>query len=606
MTWDQLHDEDVLFEFTGSRPDELGAGRFYRGTVDGFADFGVFVTIGESVTGLLHRSNIDGRLENLDWDEGDEVIVQVEGVRENGNVDLSWSIRQSPEEFRGSGVHDPTGEAEAPEETPTEVTSETPAEDTPDTPAEESAPEVSERSFRTVDVTDLEDSVGDRVRLLGRITDIHQTNGPTLFTLRDDTGDIECAAFEAAGVRAFPEIEIGDIVSLVGRAERHRGNLQVETESIDALADEERREVAERIDAAETERAEPDDASLVLDDETLRDHADACVETATALRRATFDGRSIVIRHPTSVDGVVAGAGLEHALRTLTERTHDDQEVSSWFVTRRPMDDSWYDLGDAMYDVTDGASRNDLVVVVGAGDSPQDEAALEFLAVYDLEYAVVDTHGTDVDHVAALATNVAGMVDETVREDLVHLPAIGVGAEAPESYRTLAGEHDYDESAIAERHEALALVAYYQRYDDKRELVADLLFDGEEAGDLASHVSGQFRQRLDTAIATAIENGTVRNGVFALDADALTHRFTFPPRALLADTLAREVDAETVLVLDEDEAYIAGKAVDLDALATEVADAVRHAAVTASRDRITFLAGKREAVLDALVDALAS
>jgi RecJ-like exonuclease len=102
-----LHQEDVVFVFDGTQADQLTVDRYYRGTVDGYAEFGVFVDIGDSVTGLLHRSELDQRLESLDWDPGDTVFVQVQQIRDNGNVDLSWSIRQSEAEFRGTLVDDP-------------------------------------------------------------------------------------------------------------------------------------------------------------------------------------------------------------------------------------------------------------------------------------------------------------------------------------------------------------------------------------------------------------------------------------------------------------------------------------------------------------------
>ena len=109
MDW-ITHEEDVWFDFRGSRPEQLTPGRFYRGSVDGFADFGVFVDLCPQVTGLLHRSELDRRLESLDWEPGDTVFVQVTNVRDNGNVDLAWSIRQSEREFRGAKIHDPDGE----------------------------------------------------------------------------------------------------------------------------------------------------------------------------------------------------------------------------------------------------------------------------------------------------------------------------------------------------------------------------------------------------------------------------------------------------------------------------------------------------------------
>src|SRR6056297_2970948 len=108
-----LHEEDALFEFRGSRPDQLTAGRFYRGSVDGFAEFGVFVDIGDSVTGLLHRSEVPGRVESLDWESGDDVYVQVTDVHDNGNVDLGWSIRETERDFRGHLVDDPSAESNA-------------------------------------------------------------------------------------------------------------------------------------------------------------------------------------------------------------------------------------------------------------------------------------------------------------------------------------------------------------------------------------------------------------------------------------------------------------------------------------------------------------
>src|SRR6056297_2380035 len=106
----EVHEEDVCFVFRGDDPSQLTPNRYYRGTVDGYADFGVFVDIGPRVTGLLHRSELDSRLESLDWERGETVFVQVLDVRDNGNVDLGWSIRESEDEFRGTIVDDPDGE----------------------------------------------------------------------------------------------------------------------------------------------------------------------------------------------------------------------------------------------------------------------------------------------------------------------------------------------------------------------------------------------------------------------------------------------------------------------------------------------------------------
>ncbi len=625
MTWDHLHDEDVLFEFHGDAADELKPGHFYRGTVDGFADFGVFITIGDSVTGLLHRSNVDGRLENLDWEPDDDVIVQVEGVRENGNVDLAWSIRQSDEEFRGIGIHDPDSN-DQPDERPAEP--EPSAEPSPSSNEPEDAEDaeavtassaeaavVAEPAPRPVDIEEVDASLDDPVRLEGRIEAVRQTSGPTIFRLEDTTGQIECAAFEAAGVRAYPDVEVGDVVAIEGRPEDHRGAVQVETETMESLPEGDRERIETSLEEAEREQARPEDTNLVVSTTQFEDAHAEIVEIATELRRAVFGRRGVVIRHPATVDGVVGAAAIERAVRRLASRTFADGEATGWFVERRPMEDPTYELGDAMYDITDGEDRHDVIAVVGAGGTEQDAAALDFLDVYETDAIVVDRSALDLGDgdslITPLATNVAGMIDAAGRGELGHLPAIAAGYAIPESFRRLAEEHGYTDETIRERHEALSLISYYQRYDDKRELIADLLFDGEDAGELAAHVSEQFRQRLGTAVETAEENATRETRdervILSLDAASLTHRYSFPPRNVLAEALRRETDVDAVVVLDEDAAFLSsGDAIDLEAIAATVDEHTDQAAVAAGRDRITFLAGRREAVHDALVDALAS
>jgi len=39
------HQEDVVFDFRGDSPKQLVPNRFYRGVVDGYAEFGVFIDL---------------------------------------------------------------------------------------------------------------------------------------------------------------------------------------------------------------------------------------------------------------------------------------------------------------------------------------------------------------------------------------------------------------------------------------------------------------------------------------------------------------------------------------------------------------------------------
>ncbi len=718
------HEEDVVFDFRGNSPNELTPGRFYRGTVDGFAEFGVFVDVGDAVTGLLHRSEIPGRVESLDWDAGDEVFVQVTDVHDNGNVDLGWSIRESMRDFRGELVDDPdndsdavlpenvddgsedegesaepeTDEADEPADTTEDAdatdqaadaetadggqhvedassrsgdasfefaggdtddeddderadaveasgSDDEAAEDTDQT--EEAAPsetdvtedddEEESEGRPTVKVGDLEDYVDDAVTVEAEIASARQTSGPTVFELADETGVVDAAAFKEAGVRAYPGIEAGSVVSLDGTVERRRGELQVETEDVTELDDEHAAAVRERMDDALDEQAAPETTDLFADDDAVSAVHDDLVDAATAIRRAVIDARPVIVRHPTTVEGYVAGTAIERALLPLIRDEHAREDAEYHYVDRRPLDDAFYTIDDATGDVTsmlEAAERHDekhpLFVLVGAGSTTESTDALDLLDIYDADTVVVDggyaddAAGMDVlvsptaageqpVNTGALGAQLAAVVNSDVREDLQHLPAVAYWEDLPEAYADLATDAGFDRDELEALRDAIALEAFYQSYEDKRELISDLLW-GDADDELVDHVATQFRDRLDTELSTAEPHLSVRgeNGVAfeTLDVDAYTHQYDFPPVDLLLDALHRRDDrADVLLGVDEDELRVrSDDAIDVHAVADDVASEVPDAGVTArgARDgRIEFLAGERDAVLDAVVDALA-
>jgi RecJ-like exonuclease len=696
MDW-ITHEEDVWFDFRGSEPDQLTTGRFYRGTVDGFADFGVFVDLAPGVTGLLHRSELDRRLESLDWDPGDTVFVQVKNVRDNGNVDLAWSIRQSEAEFRGARIDDPDGDPEgepiengaadddggpvrrrvggesdgraADEPTePTEPTDEHGGDDgsaadatdgrTGDEADREASPSPSPSGERErVPVGELSDRVGDDVRIEVEVAEIRQTGGPTIFTVRDGTGEVEVAAFVEAGVRAYPEVDVGDAVRIDGEVERRRGELQVETEALAVLADEAATAVTDRLTAALDDRAEPATTEPLTSDGPAAAATEAVGEAARAIRRAVFDERPIVVRHAATADGYVAGAAIERATLPLVRDEHDAADAEYHYFDRRPLEEPVYGMEAATNDVTRMLSDRErfdeqlpLVVLAGVGNTEESLDGLSLLGIYEAERLVLDATPAD-DAVAetvetlvdpsragadpaalttgALAADVAVAVDDGVRDDLAHLPATSYWTDPPAAYVDLAAEAGYDEADCRRRREAVALEAYYQSYEDKRELVRDLLFDdapapatrrGEaadrEAGDLVEHVSEQFREKVTTEVETAEVNMERRDaggiGIAVLDADAYAHRFDFPPTPLLVDELHRRNRGENgvfvTVGLGTDELYVRSTAdVDVRAAAERAADRAPDAGITAAgvrEGRIEFLSGEREAVVESVIRAV--
>ena len=706
----EVHEEDVVFEFEGNQPSQLTSGRFYVGSVDGYADFGVFINIG-NVTGLLHRSKLDRRLESLQWEVGDDACVQVNNVRDNGDIDLDWSIRETPDDFRGHLLQTPEGDSFIEEkaeddgddgddgdddeddedergetetdngiETEPEVEVEHDTDDTDDTDDTETTPDAPEPTpgepgttggadeqsggnpgdaelseiaadspgeddstddaegddidagHERVTVGSLEDRVGDTVRLEGTIASARQTSGPTVFELEDETGIVDCAAFVEAGVRAYPDIEAGDIVRLDGEARVRRDEIQVETDSIEALPEEAGDAVEARMDEALDDRASPDSVDPIADDPEIDAIVDDIETVATEIRRAVIESRPIVVRHDATTDGYVAGAAIERAVLPLVEAEHGTADSVYHYFDRRPLEDGVYDMNDATKDATRMLGDRDrhgekipLFVFAAAGSTAASADALDLLDIYGAPQAVIDGRAADdavVDRIDSLVTaetrtvstvaaTLAAAINGDVREDLLHLPAVSYWADAPEMYVDLAADAGIDAESTKQLRGAVALEAFYQSYEDKRELIIDLLF--EKRTGLAAQVSEQFVTKLDDELDTVVPNLDERTvdgvSVAVLDTDAYAHRYDFPPTRLLLDELGRRLDSAAVVGVGTDELHVrADGDFDLDSVVAELDETVPDAGVSNPRTRqptIEFLAGEREAVIEAVVDAVA-
>jgi RecJ-like exonuclease len=599
----------------------------------------------------------------MDLEAGDTVFVQVQNVRDNGNVDLGWSIRQDDSQFRGTLIDDPDADTELlaeGDESDSEDDETGPVKRTvagSDGSSGSDSPSRSEQSSREdrdgdgdeeqtvsrepeeVTIDALEEHVGKRVRIEGEVVTVRQTSGPTVFELQDETGSIECAAFEEAGVRAYPEVDERDVVRIEGEVERRRGESQVETEALVVLEDEEREAVTERMHDAMVQRARPDEVDLLADDAALDGLSEAFRDAAMAIRRAVIEGRPIVVRHAATADGYVASAAIERATLPLIREEQQGVDAEYHFFDRRPLEGSVYDMDDATNDVTTMLSNRDrhdeklpLFVFVAAGGTAESLAGFDLLDVYGVGRVVVDDGDIDpevretVDVLVSPesgkttatvpGSNVALHVNTDVREDLAHLPAVSFWEDTPEQYTDLAAEAGYDEDDVRSLREAVGLEAFYQSYEDKRELIIDLLF-ADEADDpvgLAAHISEQYRTRMDTEIETAESNLERREldgeTVLVLDTDAYTHEYEFPPLALLLDELYRRNREEGVALvgIDEDEAYVRS---DRDLGVREIVESAREAAPKAALDarsaregRVEFLSGERDAAREALLEAL--
>ncbi|MFB6156473.1 MAG: DHH family phosphoesterase, partial [Haloferacaceae archaeon] len=515
---------------------EVGAR--YHAVVNGVVEYGVFVDVSEEVSGLVHESNLDG-----EYDVGDELVVELEEVRENGDVAFDVA---TPDDYRTVGVrHDP-------DLTP---------------------------------VADLE--TGDEVTLAGDVVQIKQTGGPTVFRVRDETGIVPCAAFEEAGVRARPDVELDDVVRVSGRVEDRDGDLQVEVESLTRLDGDRADAVRERLDVALAERAEPNDVDPLVEWEALEKLRPELERVARLLRRTVLDGRPIRLRHHADGDGMCASLPVQLALERFIDDVNEDGDAARHLFKRLPSKAPFYEMEDVTRDLNfalEGRARHGqklpLLLMLDNGSTEEDVPAYRNLAHYDVPIVVVDHHHPDPDAVDPLldahvnpylhgedyrittgmmCVELARMIAPDVTEDLRHVPAVaGLSdrseAEAMDDYVALAAEEGYDRDDLLDVGEALDYAAHWLRYSEGKRLVSDVLNVGCDDEDrhrelvdfLSTRAERDVEKQLD-AVEPHVEHERLSSEahLYRVDLDEYAHRFTYPAPGKTTGKLHDRKVAET-------------------------------------------------------------
>jgi len=605
--------------------EDVTEGSVYEGNVNAEVDYGVFVSLNPSVSGLIHESNLASNLQ-----VGEEVKVRVDEIRHDGNLSLMPVHMHDYDEVY---VKKEKGEVEAETD---EDEKETGRERTP--------------------IEELEDIIGEEVLLEAEVVNIRQTTGPTVFTVADETGKIECAAFVGAGERAYPDVEEGDAVALEGESETRDGSVQVEASEIEILEAEKAKEVSRRFEEALKERAEPADIEPLVDSEILYDLYPRLRSIAKGIRGAVLRDRPIVVRHHADADGMASGVAVERAVVSFIQEVTDDPEAKYHLFKRMPsrapfyeMEDVTRDLNHALKDTERHGHPLPVVLMLDNGSTGEDADAYRTLEAYDVPVYVVDHHSPDdevedllEEHAnpylaggdysitsGMLCVELARLVSPSTEEELLHVPAVagkGDYSEAPEmdAYVELAGEAGYGEEHVEVISEALDYESYQLKYDDGRHLINHIL-DVEENnahGKLVPHLAElaeeAFGKQVDAALPN-VEEITLSSGatLCTLDVENHTHKFTFPGPG---KTTGRIHDLKTdeheggVVTVGHGPDFCVIRAEGVDIHIPEIVDELREELPSAGVDggghrvvgSIKFVQGMREAVLDALYTKIAS
>jgi len=518
-----MQDDDILVIRLGATCDlaDVEEQKIYAGKVQGFANFGMFVQLNDRIKGLVHKSNM-----KTEHKEKDPVLVKVRQIRPNGNIDLEEVQVQV---YQVQNV---------------------------------------EKRSTTVRISDLSTRLGKTVAIEGEVAQIKQTSGPTIFTIVDESGTQNVAAFVEAGVRAFPEVELSNIVKVIGEVMKRNNQLQIEADAITALTSDDETTVRARIDKALDARAEPEDIPLLVESDVMERLRPEMKKIAKIVRRAVFTAQPIILRHHADADGICSAVAIEQAIVALIRESGGDFDADYYLFKRAPSKAPFYEIEDITRDLDfslkDHArfgQKMPLVLLTDNGSTEEDEPSYKIASVYDIPFIVIDHHHPDatidkylIAHVnpyhvggdfgitaGMLGTEVARLINPKVDPLIRHLPAVaGVGdrSEAPERARYLALVRDkYSEDTCKDIALALDYEQFWLRFNDGREIVKDVL---NISGNTIRHsklvallvqganamIEDQMSACMPHVVRRELPNGA---RLFLIDVEIHAHKFTFPP-----------------------------------------------------------------------------
>jgi len=588
---------------------DISSGEHYHAVVNGVVDYGVFVDISDNVSGLIHESNLD-----RSYDVGDRLVVTLDVAKDNG--DLAFDLPAFDDYRTELRDHEP-------------------------------------------DLTPIDElETGETVTIEGQLVQIKQTGGPTIFEVTDGTGIVSGAAFEEAGVRAYPDAAVDDVVRINGTVELHDDVRQLEIESLTILTDETAAAAAESIEDALSERATPGDVEPLVEWPAFEPIFEDLVDLAERLRRTVLAGRPIRIRHHADGDGMCGATPLQLALENFIAEVHADPDAPEHLCKRLPSKAPYYEMEDVTRDLNfalEGQDRHGqklpLLVMLDNGSTEEDVPAYRNLAHYDIPIVVLDHHHPDPEAVDPLldahinpylygedyrittgmmSVELARLIDPSISDDIEHVPAVaGLSdrskADVMPRFVFRAKEAGYDRDDLEAIGEALDYAAHWLRYSEGKTLVNDVLDVGCDDSDrherliefLAERAERDVERQLD-ALEPHVEHERLDSDahLYRIDLDNFAHRFTYPaPGKTTGNLHDRKVTetGEPVITIGYGPDFAVlrsdGVRLDIPEMVTELNDELPGSGVSGGGHlvvgSIKFVKGRRESVIDLLVEKMA-
>ncbi|MFX0049974.1 MAG: zinc finger domain-containing protein [Candidatus Hermodarchaeota archaeon] len=498
--------------------------------------------------------------------------------------------------------------------------------------------------------------VGTYISVQARVENQRQIpRGPKVFTLQDDTGLIEAAAFN---LDYLQEIQNGDIVEVIGEFSIHRGVEQIEISDIFVVEEAYSKVFMRKMEKHLETLSQPPAINFLINSETLEMLRPKFISIAKRLRRAILEQQPIIIRHHADCDGIISGIALEVALRDLWYQLYgySDEDQLRHILKRTVNKPPFYDPLDAVRDLDFSLSDQDrfgdklpIIIILDTGSSEESLFSYKLMETYGIEVMVVDHHfpdltvqeiiqthlnvyfaGGDYNICAGmLGVELARLISPEITNTISHLPAIaGTGdhVEGAEliQYIELAKEKDYTKDYLEDIAIAVDYQAYFLKFSPGRILLSDLLgLEGKQEKQInfVKLLATEARTHLETQLQISLEyvvEDTLPNGIrlAILDVENYASRFDYPPpgriTGSLFDHLAKKSEKNPLVTigLGPDFAIFRSQNVKLDfpQLVRKCAKRLPHAGVEGGGYEVVgsmkFIVGARKEVTENIQELL--
>lgn len=361
----------------------------------------------------------------------------------------------------------------------------------------------------TIDKISIKDK-GETFSIFGMVDRVVQTGGPTIFYVSDGTGTLALKAFEGAGVRSYPHVDVGDAIKASIKVEEYNNELEGEVSKIWKLQDNDKKEFLDKLALVERDRAKVEPIPFLVKSPILDKLQERFVIAATAIRLAIIQNRPIIIRHHNDADGYSSGFSLERAVLPLITKQHSSVKAAWEFYTRSPCNAPMYEIDDSIRDSSHSLSnaakfsnKMPLVLIVDTGSGEEDLLGILQGKVHGLDFIVVDHHRFEHDLISEhtivninpflvgedggkfsagmLCTELARFINPDPNINILQIPAMAGMAdrvdnpEVIKEYIKIAEKKGYTKEMLSEISNVIDFVSSRLRFMEAREYV-EVLF----------------------------------------------------------------------------------------------------------------------------------